>query len=143
MAATVRWPLVLARGGLIGLVFLVLWIWALVDVIRTPDDRQRNLPKPAWFFIVLLFSVLGAMAWIVFGRPRGAAIGFGGGRRLSDERDDARKLSERERAELERREYYKRMDEELDRRLEEKRRQEREGGGGDGGSDPPGDPDVL
>ena len=120
----------LARGGFIGLVFLVLWIWALVDVIRTPDAQQRGLPKPAWFFVVLLFSVLGAMAWIVFGRPRGAAIGFsGGGRRLSDARDDAYKLSERERAELERREYYKRMDEELDRRLEEKRREEGKGGG--------------
>ena len=120
----------LARGGVIGLVFLVLWIWALIDVIRTPDSQQRSLPKPAWFFIVLLFFVLGALAWIVFGRPRGAAVGFGGGGfgrgRLSDERDDAYKLSERERAELERREYYKKMDEELDRRLEEKRRQEGE-----------------
>ena len=129
MAATVRFSFVLARGGLIGLVFLVLWIWALVDVIRTPDSQHRGLPKPAWFFIVLLFSALGAMAWIAFGRPRGASFGFsGGGRRLSDARDDAYKLSERERAELERREYYKRMDEELDRRLEEKRREEGEDG---------------
>lgn len=117
----------LARGGLIGLVFLALWIWALIDVIRTPDEQQRSLPKPAWFFIVLLFSALGAMAWIAFGRPRGASFGFGGGGRLSDARDDAYKLSDRERAELERREYYKRMDEELDRRLEEKRREEGEG----------------
>lgn len=124
---------------MLGLVFVALWIWALVDVIRTPDENQRSLPKPAWFFVVLLFFVLGAMAWLVFGRPRSAGVGLAGGgragprpgrgggwrgRRLSEARDDAANLSERERHELERREYYKRMDEELDRRLEEKRRRE-------------------
>lgn len=118
----------LARGGVIGLVLLALWIWALIDVLRTPDDRHRGLPKPAWFFIVLLFSALGALAWIAFGRPREATFGGRRGRRrLSDARDDVSHLSERERHELERREYYKRMDEELDRRLEEKRREEGEG----------------
>jgi hypothetical protein len=129
---------VLARGGLLGLVFLAFWLWALVDVIRTPDGTQRNLPKVAWVFIVFLFSFLGALAWVTLGRPHAATAeaGFGTGtprpprprrqRRLSDNRDDVHHLSERERYELERREYYKRMDEELDRRLEEKRSRDQE-----------------
>lgn len=109
----------LARGGVLGLVFLVLWVWALVDVVRTPADRHRRLPKPVWIVVVALFFALGALAWIAFGRPRDPS------RRLSEARDDASHLSDRERRELERREYYKRMDDELDRRLEERRRGER------------------
>lgn len=108
----------LARGGLLGLVFLALWVWAMVDVVRTPADRHRRLPKAAWILVVVLFFALGALAWIAFGRPRDRS------RRLSEARDDVSHLSDRERWDLERREYYKRMDDELDRRLEEKRRDE-------------------
>lgn len=109
------------------MLLLALWVWAIFDVITTPDKAQRNLPKIAWVFIVLLFWAIGALAWIVLGRPKGAPVGFAGrsfGRwgQPSDARDDAAHLSDQERLRLERREYYKRMDEELDRRLEEKRR---------------------
>jgi len=34
--------------GALGLIFLGLWIFCIIDVITTPDDRCRNLPKVAW-----------------------------------------------------------------------------------------------
>ena len=68
-----------------GLVVLVLAIYCLVDVIGTRDDRVRNLPKIGWIVIVLLFPLVGSVAWLLAGRPRperprtrgqGAAPGF-------------------------------------------------------------------
>ena len=122
----------LARGGIFGLLLLALWLWALYDVITTPKGTERNLPKVAWVFIVFLFFALGSLAWLVLGRPypetRAAADPAGmrprRRRHPSDSRDDAASMSDRERQEIERRDYYRRMDEELDRRLEEKRRRD-------------------
>jgi hypothetical protein len=60
--------------GMGGLLVLALWIFCFVDVLLTPDGACRNLPKLAWVFIVLLFSIIGSIAWLVAGRPwnRGA-----------------------------------------------------------------------
>jgi hypothetical protein len=55
-------------GGL-GLIFIALWIFCVVDTITTPEDQVRNLPKLAWVFIVLLFLDIGAIAWLLGGRP--------------------------------------------------------------------------
>jgi hypothetical protein len=121
----------LARGGIFGLLLFAFWLWALYDVVTTPKGTERNLPKVAWGVIVFLFFALGSFAWLVFGRPHPEARAAAGGssglrdrlrRHPSDARDDAAHLSDRERRDLERRDYYRRMDEELDRRLEEKRR---------------------
>lgn len=59
-------------GGLGGLIFMAIWIGAFVDVLMTPERACRNLPKLAWVFIVLLFSLLGTAAWLLAGRPWGA-----------------------------------------------------------------------
>jgi hypothetical protein len=56
-------------GGGLGLIFVALWIFCVVDAITTPEDQVRNLPKLAWVFIVLLFLDIGAIAWLVGGRP--------------------------------------------------------------------------
>lgn len=68
---------VLGELGLTGIVLLAIWIYALVDVISTPDGATRNLPKMAWVLIVLLLPDLGAIAWLLLGRPnnKGALIG--------------------------------------------------------------------
>jgi hypothetical protein len=58
-------------GGL-GFVLALLWIFCVVDVIMTPEQLCRNLPKLAWVLIVLLFFDLGAFAWLIAGRPWGA-----------------------------------------------------------------------
>ncbi|MGR6915905.1 PLD nuclease N-terminal domain-containing protein [[Actinomadura] parvosata] len=57
----------------VGLVTLVLWLYCLFDVITTPDVACRNLPKVAWVLIVLLFPLIGSVAWLVAGRPERAA----------------------------------------------------------------------
>jgi hypothetical protein len=55
-----------------GVVFLVLvafWIWALLDVIATESELCRNLPKGIWLILVLLLPDIGSLAWLLLGRP--------------------------------------------------------------------------
>jgi Phospholipase_D-nuclease N-terminal len=56
-------------GGGLGLIAIALWIFCVIDTITTPDNQVRNLPKLAWVFIVLLFLDIGAIAWLLAGRP--------------------------------------------------------------------------
>ncbi|MDP9118129.1 MAG: PLD nuclease N-terminal domain-containing protein [Actinomycetota bacterium] len=53
--------------GFAGLVFLALWIFCIVDVITTPAERCRHLPKPLWLMTVILLSDIGSIAWLVAG----------------------------------------------------------------------------
>jgi hypothetical protein len=57
-------------GGLFFVIAVVFWLWAIFDSITSENDRIRNLPKLAWVLIVLLFFELGALAWVLLGRPR-------------------------------------------------------------------------
>jgi hypothetical protein len=113
-----------------GVVVFVLWVYCLVDVIGSRDDGIRNLPKWAWIVLVLLFPLVGSIAWLVAGRPvqarpltreQGAAPGFSEYERrgrfaASDPAKDEEFLRQvRERAEAQRKAY------------EEKKRREREG----------------
>lgn len=61
--------------GALGIAVLVLWVYALLDVITADETRIRNLPKWGWFVIVLLLGELaiGPVLWFVAGRPQGAA----------------------------------------------------------------------
>ncbi len=54
---------------LLFLAFFGFWVWALLDVLATDADASRNLPKVAWLLIVFFFGPLGAVVWIMFGRP--------------------------------------------------------------------------
>jgi hypothetical protein len=51
------------------LISLAVWIFCIIDVITTPEDRVRNLPRPLWLLIVILLLDLGSIAWLVAGRP--------------------------------------------------------------------------
>lgn len=51
-------------------VAFVLWVYCLVDLIGTRDDRVRNLPKVGWIVIVLFFPLVGSIAWLIAGRPQ-------------------------------------------------------------------------
>lgn len=44
-------------------------IYALVDAVRADDADVRVMPKPYWVTLVILFPVLGALAWLIWGRP--------------------------------------------------------------------------
>ncbi len=62
--------------GVLGLFFLGLWIFCIIDVITTPESQCRNLPKIVWLLIVILLMDIGSIAWLVAGRdwnsePRG------------------------------------------------------------------------
>jgi hypothetical protein len=55
---------------LLGVIAFAVWVFALVDVLGTPDGAQRGgLSKLAWALIVGIFGVIGALAWFVLGRP--------------------------------------------------------------------------
>ncbi len=56
-----------------GLVVLALWLFCLIEVIRSDDADVRHLPKLGWLLLVLLFPLAGSIAWLVAGRPAGPA----------------------------------------------------------------------
>ncbi len=56
--------------GILALALFALWVFCVVDVLFTPADRCRGLPKLAWLFIVVLLSWLGSAVWLLAGRPR-------------------------------------------------------------------------
>lgn len=58
-------------GMLLGPLLLVLWIFSVVDVIVRKDGEPRHLPKWGWLVLVLLFPLVGSLAWLGVGRPRG------------------------------------------------------------------------
>ena len=52
------------------LVWFALLLFSLLDIDRTPDDEARGLPQSGWFLVVVLVPILGALAWLLAGRPR-------------------------------------------------------------------------
>ena len=60
-------------GGALVLVQLCLVVYCTLDVIRTPDEQVRNLPKLVWLALVLLVPIVGAVVWLAAGRPQGPA----------------------------------------------------------------------
>src|SRR3954468_3110046 len=55
--------------GVIAFIVFAFWIWAIVDCITTDSDLCRNLPKGVWLAIVILLFDLGAILWLLLGRP--------------------------------------------------------------------------
>lgn len=58
---------------LLGVVSFALWVFCLIDAIGAPAAAVRNLPKIAWVVLILLFPLVGSVAWLVAGRPEGGA----------------------------------------------------------------------
>lgn len=56
-------------SAVVTLSFLTLWAAVLVDVYRTDDRFVRQGPKWCWMIFVAALPVLGAVAWMLFGRP--------------------------------------------------------------------------
>ncbi|MFC8266520.1 PLD nuclease N-terminal domain-containing protein [Streptomyces cinereoruber] len=59
---------------------LALMIYAFIDCLNTPEEEVKHLPKPVWAIVILLFSIVGAIGWIVAGKERGPRGRAGGGR---------------------------------------------------------------
>ncbi len=51
------------------LLAIALTIYAVVDCIQTDDSRVRGLPKVVWVLVILLFPLVGPIAWFIAGRP--------------------------------------------------------------------------
>jgi len=65
----------------VGGAFLVIfWAWAVLDCISTDSILVRNLPKMTWLFLVLFIPTIGAVAWLLLGRPEHAGMSLGGQR---------------------------------------------------------------
>jgi hypothetical protein len=64
-------------GGLLGIIFLSLWVYCIVDVVATDDSSVRNLPKLMWLLLVILLPLIGSLTWLGFGRPQGAGFAPG------------------------------------------------------------------
>jgi phospholipase D-like protein len=63
---------VLFFDGVVGLAVLALWLYCLLDAITADEAAVRNLPKLAWIFLVIFLFEIGAIAWLIAGRPQGA-----------------------------------------------------------------------
>lgn len=59
-----------ALGGLITFVSIVVWVYAFFDALTTPAQETRNLPKILWLVVIGLFMPVGAILWLFLGRPR-------------------------------------------------------------------------
>jgi hypothetical protein len=55
--------------ALIVVVIVVLLVYAFFDLLATPSDRTRFLPKWLWFVLVFI-PVVGPLLWMLFGQRR-------------------------------------------------------------------------
>ena len=54
------------------LLALAVVVYALIDCLQTDSRRVRRAPKPMWLLAIVLLPVLGALGWLIAGRPPGA-----------------------------------------------------------------------
>jgi hypothetical protein len=53
----------------VGAILLVaIYIYCIIDVLRTPRGEARTLPKWLWIVLVVLVPILGSLLWLVLGR---------------------------------------------------------------------------
>ena len=57
-------------AGLVGIGFLILWLYCIYDVITTDEAIIRHLPKVVWLLIVIFLSDIGSILWLALGRPQ-------------------------------------------------------------------------
>lgn len=57
------------------LLWLTLFVFCLFDLIATDRELVRNLPKLAWLAVIIIIQpFIGSIAWLLLGRPKGAAL---------------------------------------------------------------------
>ena len=57
-------------GGILFLAALAVWLYAVLDAVSADRTQVRALSKSLWVAVVLLTFIVGAVAWLVYGRPR-------------------------------------------------------------------------
>lgn len=58
---------------ILGLAVLVLLVYCVLDILTTPREAVRTLPKPVWLVLVLA-PVFGPAAWWLAGRPERGSV---------------------------------------------------------------------
>jgi len=48
---------------------LALVVFCLIDCVQSDERRIRNLPKWAWVVVIVLLPIVGAVIWLLAGRP--------------------------------------------------------------------------
>ncbi len=83
---------------------LVVFVYGLVDVIRTDARQTKGISKPAWIVVQIVLPVIGAILWFLIGRPRGtkpAAVNYSHPVAPDDDPDFLRNLEIRRRNQAE------------------------------------------
>jgi Phospholipase_D-nuclease N-terminal len=57
---------------LVAVAVLAIYVYGIVDVIRTDKHLTRGISKTAWIVVVVVLPVVGAALWFIIGRPRGS-----------------------------------------------------------------------
>jgi len=57
---------------LLALVGVAFWLYCLIDLLLTPSENCRYLPKLTWVIVVALVFGFGGVAWLLLGRPKGS-----------------------------------------------------------------------
>ena len=57
---------------LVAVAVLAIYVYGIVDVIRTDKNLTRGISKTAWIVVVVVLPVVGAALWFIIGRPRGS-----------------------------------------------------------------------
>jgi Phospholipase_D-nuclease N-terminal len=55
------------------IVVLVVFVYGLIDLIRTDPRQTKGISKPAWIVVQIVLPVIGAVLWFLIGRPRSVA----------------------------------------------------------------------
>ena len=56
-----------------GPLLFAFWAYCVITVLMSRDDEVQHLPKIGWLILVLLFPLVGGIAWLITGRQAGAA----------------------------------------------------------------------
>ena len=121
----------MARGiFLLSVVGFCVWVYTLIDCIRTDESRTRGLPKAMWVFVVILLPLVGSVLWFAIGKERAGAAGSRPMTRQTPPDDDVAFL-DRLGAEYDREERIRRLEEKL-AALDEEDSDGGSGGGPDG-----------
>jgi hypothetical protein len=52
------------------IIVLVVFVYGLIDLIRTDARQTKGISKPAWIVVQIVLPVIGAVLWFLIGRPR-------------------------------------------------------------------------
>jgi len=72
----------------LGVVVVILTIYALVDCAVFDRNRIRGVPRWVWIFVIILIPVIGAVLWLLIGRGRRSGPAPSGGRTRQIAPDD-------------------------------------------------------